>query len=121
MTASTTTTASAPATVSTAAAAAAAARPAAPATLLHDPTSELAPEMRPRRPPPPSLEGRVVALQGIGKLRSDEFLDHVKTRLEALGIATIRTDKPTNARRAPTGLLRRIAAEADVVVQALAD
>ncbi|MCY3701005.1 MAG: hypothetical protein OXH46_15405 [Gemmatimonadetes bacterium] len=98
-----------------------AASPAAPATVLHDPTSELAPEMRPRRAPPPSLEGRVVALQGIGKLRSDEFLDHVKTRLEARGIATIRTDKPTNARRAPTALLQRIATEADVVVQALAD
>lgn len=98
-----------------------AASPAAPATVLHDPTSELAPEMRPRRTPPPSLEGRVVALQGIGKLRSDEFLDHVKTRLEARGIATIRTDKPTNARRAPAELLQRIATEADVVVQALAD
>ena len=95
--------------------------PAAPATVLHDPTSELAPEMRPRRAPPESLEGRVVALQGIGKLRSDEFLDHVKTRLGALGIATIRTDKPTNARRAPAELLQRIATEADVVVQALAD
>ncbi|MXX68766.1 MAG: hypothetical protein F4Y74_07385 [Gemmatimonadales bacterium] len=98
-----------------------AASPATPATVLHDPTSELAPEMRPRRAAPPSLEGRVVALQGIGKQRSDEFLDHVKTRLEARGIATIRTDKPTNARRAPTGLLQRIATEADVVVQALAD
>ncbi|MYA32870.1 MAG: hypothetical protein F4164_12995 [Gemmatimonadales bacterium] len=98
-----------------------AASPATPAAILHDPTSELAPEMRPRRAAPPSLEGRVVALQGIGKQRSDEFLDHVKTRLEARGIATIRTDKPTNARRAPTGLLQRIATEADVVVQALAD
>ena len=98
-----------------------AASPATPATILHDPTSELAPEMRPRRTPPSSLEGRVVALQGIGKQRSDEFLDHVKARLEARGIETIRTDKPTNARRAPTALLQRIAAEADVVVQALAD
>ncbi len=95
--------------------------PVPPATVLHDPTSELAPEMRPRLAPPPSLEGRVVALQGIGKLRSDEFLDHVKTRLDALGIETIRTDKPTNARRAPVELLQRIAAEAHVVVQALAD
>ncbi len=92
-----------------------------PASVLHDPTSELASEMRPRLTPPPSLEGRVVALQGIGKLRSDEFLDHVKTRLDALGINTIRTDKPTNARRAPVALLQRIATEAHVVVQALAD
>ena len=105
----------------TAPTAASPATPATPRTVLHDPTSELAPEMRPRRAPPSSLEGRVVALQGIGKLRSDEFLDHVKTRLEARGIATIRTDKPTNARRASTELLQRIATEADVVVQALAD
>ena len=97
------------------------AAPTTPTTILHDPTSELAPEMRPRRAPPSSLEGRVVALQGIGKLRSDEFLDYVKTRLDALGVETIRTDKPTNARRAPTELLQRIATEADVVVQALAD
>ncbi len=97
------------------------AAPTAPTTILHDPTSELAPEMRPRRAPPPSLEGRVVALQGIGKLRSDEFLDHVKARLDACGIETIRTDKPTNARRAPAELLQRIATEADLVVQALAD
>lgn len=90
-------------------------------TVLHDPTSEASPELRPRLDPPASLEGRVVALQGIGKLRSDEFLDHVATRLEARGIKTLRTDKPTNARPAETDLLQRIAAEADVVVQALAD
>lgn len=94
---------------------------ATPAIVLHDPTSELASEMRPRLTPPPSLERRVVALQGIGKLRSDEFLDHVRTRLDALGIHTIRTDKPTNARRAPVELLQRIATEAHVVVQGLAD
>ncbi len=97
------------------------ASPAGPAIILHDPTSELASEMRPRLVPPNSLEGRVVALQGIGKLRSDEFLDHLKTRLDARGIETIRTDKPTNARRAPVELLQRIATEANVVVQALAD
>ncbi len=97
------------------------ATPVPPATVLHDPTSELAPEMRRRLAPPTSLEGRVVALQGIGKLRSDEFLDHVKTRLDALEIETIRTDKPTNARRAPVEVLQRIAAEAHVVVQGLAD
>ncbi len=95
--------------------------PVPPATVLHDPTSELVSQMRPRLTPPPSLEGRVVALQGIGKLRSDEFLDHVKTRLDVLGIETIRTDKPTNARRAPVELLQRIATEAHIVVQGLAD
>lgn len=90
-------------------------------TILHDPTSERSSTIRPRRPPPDTLEGRVVALQGIGKRRSDEFLDHVATRLNARGVRTIRTDKSTNARRAPTDLLQGIAAEADVVVQALAD
>ncbi len=90
-------------------------------TILHDPTAELTPTMRPRRTPPATLEGRVVALQGIGKRRSDEFLDHVATRLNARGVETIRFDKSTNARRAPTELLQKIASEADVVVQALAD
>ena len=90
-------------------------------TTLHDPTAELSPTMRPRRSPPESLEGRVVALQSIGKRFSAEFLDHVEARLNERGIQTMRTAKTTNARRAPVELLQKIATEADVVVQALAD
>ena len=80
-----------------------------------------APEMRPRHRPPDDLTGKVVALQGIGKARSEEFLDHVEKRLNDRGIATIRTAKSTNARMAPTDILQRIATEAHAVVQALAD
>lgn len=88
---------------------------------LHDPTSESAPIQRPRRTPPTSLEGKVVALQDIGKTRSDEFLDYVEARLQARGLRTLRSAKPTNAKVAAPEVLQRIATEADVVVQALAD
>ena len=89
--------------------------------VLHDPTSELSTAMRPRRAPPQSLDGKVVALFDIGKIRSDEFLDHVAARLDARGIANFRIGKPTNAKTAPVEILQRIALQADVVVQALAD
>jgi hypothetical protein len=62
-----------------------------------------------------------VALQGIGKERTEEFLDYIETRLQARGIKTIRTSKPTNARTASPDILQRIATEAHAVVQALAD
>jgi len=92
-----------------------------PARILLDPTSELSPTVRPRRNPPDTLEGRTVALHGIGKVRSDEFLDHLRQEFDDRGITTLRTDKPTNARLAPSSVLQQIAEQADVVVQALAD
>jgi hypothetical protein len=90
-------------------------------TVLHDPTSEFAPVNQPRRRPPTSLKGKIVALQDIGKLRSDEFLDYIEEDLNRRGIKTLRTAKPTNAKRAPVEILQKIEKEADVVVQALAD
>ena len=90
-------------------------------TWLHDPTAELAPVNLPRRMPPASLDGKTVALQDIGKLRSDEFLNYIEERLNQRGIKTLRTAKPTNAKRAPVEILQKIEKEADVVVQALAD
>ena len=90
-------------------------------TVLHDPTSETASSTRPRRSPPESLEGKVVALLDIGKTRSDEFLDHLEARLGERGIATLRAAKATNAKPATVDVLQRIATEADVVVEALAD
>lgn len=90
-------------------------------TTLHDPTAETTPVSRPRRTPPASLDGKVVALQDIGKARSDEFLDYVEARLHARGLRTIRSAKPTNAKVAKPEVLQRIATEADVVIQALAD
>ncbi len=90
-------------------------------TVLHDPTSELAPVLRPRLRPTSPLEGKTVALLDIGKIRSDEFLDYVHRRLIARGLEVLRFAKPTNAKPAPLDVLDRIAAEAQVVVEALAD
>jgi hypothetical protein len=90
-------------------------------TVLLDPTSELTPARRQRVAPPEGLDGKVVALQSIGKARSAEFLDYLEARFQARGVATLRTAKPSNARRANVDLLHAIATRADVVVQALAD
>lgn len=89
--------------------------------IMHDPTSELASELRPRLAPPTSLKDKTVALMDIGKIRSDEFLDHVEDRLQSRGISVLRTAKPTNAKPAPQAVLDRIVSEADVVAVALAD
>lgn len=88
---------------------------------LYDPTAETAGTVRPRREPPPSLDGRTIALLDIGKTRSDEFMDYLDELLEAEGLKTLRVAKPTNTKVADTALLQRIAAEADVVVEALSD
>ena len=88
---------------------------------LHDPTAELASTQRPRRTPPQSLEGKVVALFDIGKPRSDEFLDSLDALIVERGVQTARFAKPTNTRTAPVEVLQAIAAEADVVVVALSD
>ncbi len=90
-------------------------------TTLHDPTSELAPDLRPRAEPPASLDGKTVALLDLGKIRSDEFLDTVEARLRERGIDVLRTAKPTNAKPAPLPVLDEIVAGAHVVVEALAD
>ena len=89
--------------------------------VLHDPTSELSPTVRTRLAPPTTLEGKTVALLDIGKIRSDEFLDHVQTRLVSRGLDVLRTAKPTNAKAAPVEVIQQIVAGADVVVEALAD
>ena len=92
-----------------------------PSQLLHDPTSEILPEMRPRLAPPESLEGKTIALLDIGKIRSDEFLDYVEARLQKRGLAVLRAAKATNTRTAPTEVIDEIVEGADVVVEALAD
>lgn len=90
-------------------------------TVLHDPTSESAPVIRPRVAPLTSLDGKTVGLFDLGKSRSDEFLDHLETLLRARGVATRRFAKPTNAKPATPALLGEIADGTDVVVEALAD
>ena len=88
---------------------------------LRDPTAESAPARRARLAPPPSLDGKTVALMDIGKSRGKEFIDRLEGHFRAAGIATKRYAKPTNTKVAPTALLQQIAAEAQLAVIALSD
>jgi hypothetical protein len=88
---------------------------------LRDPTSETSALKRPRRAPPPSLQGLTVGLFDIGKSRSDEFLDQVELRLKERNIRTRRFGKPTNAKIATPEILQKVADEADVVLIGLSD
>ena len=89
--------------------------------ILHDPPAALSSTLRPRQPPPRSLEGKTVALFDIGKPRSDEFLDSLESLMSERGVTSKRYAKPTNTRTAPIETLQAVAAEADVVVVALSD
>ena len=88
---------------------------------LRDPTAESAPARRPRLAPPPSLDGRTVALMDIGKSRGKEFIDRLEEHFRKAGVATKRYAKPTNTKVAPLELMQRIAAEAELAVIALSD
>jgi hypothetical protein len=88
---------------------------------MRDPTPETSPLKRARLKPPPSLDGKTVALFDIGKTRTKEFLDRVEMRLHEKNIRTMRTGKPTNAKIATPEILQKVAEEADVVLIALSD
>ncbi len=88
---------------------------------MRDPTPETSPLKRARLQPPPSLEGKTVALFDIGKTRTKEFLDRVEMRLHEKNIKTMRTGKPTNAKIATPEILQKVAEEADVVLIGLSD
>lgn len=88
---------------------------------MRDPTPETSPLKRARLSPPPSLEGKTVALFDIGKTRTKEFLDRVEMRLHERNIRTMRTGKPTNAKIATPEILQKVTDEADVVLIALSD
>ena len=88
---------------------------------MRDPTAEAASAQRERLKPPPSLDGLTIGLLDIGKERSNEFLDSVDRLLTARGLTVKRYAKPTNAMPAPIAVVQNIAAECDVVVEALAD
>jgi hypothetical protein len=88
---------------------------------LRDPTAETSPTRRARLAPPPSFEGRSVALMDIGKARGAEFIDRLEGHFKKAGIATRRYRKPTNTKVAPTDLLQKIAAENQLAVIALSD
>jgi hypothetical protein len=90
-------------------------------TKLRDPTAETSPTRRARLAPPPSMDGKVVALMDIGKRRGNEFLDRLEGHFKKAGVPTKRYAKPTNTKVAPTELLQKIAAEAQLAVIALSD
>jgi hypothetical protein len=90
-------------------------------TKLRDPTAEISPTRRARLAPPPSMDGKVVALMDIGKRRGNEFLDRLEGHFKKAGVPTKRYAKPTNTKVAPTELLQKIAAEAQLAVIALSD
>jgi hypothetical protein len=91
-------------------------------TRIVDPTDERVPLSRTLAPRPERLSG-VLALLDIVKPRGDVLLDRLEQRLaERLpGVTLKRYRKPTFAKPAPDELRRRIAAESDFVIEALAD
>jgi hypothetical protein len=88
---------------------------------LRDPTAEAGSTMRQRLSPPPTLQGRKVALLDIGKERSDEFLDSIEALLAARGLEVRRYSKPSPATLSADYQTPAIAAECDVVIEGLAD
>jgi hypothetical protein len=88
---------------------------------LRDPTAESSPVRRARLAPPPSLDGKSVALMDIGKSRGKEFIDRLEGHFKQAGVATRRYAKPTNTKVAPLELMQKIAAENQLAVIALSD
>ncbi|NMH95817.1 hypothetical protein HF526_00525 [Pseudonocardia sp. K10HN5] len=89
--------------------------------IVLDPTDERAPAQREPLPRPASLDGARVGLLDISKARGNVFLDRLAELLAAQGVAVRRYAKPTFAKPMPPDLRREIAAECDVVIEALAD
>jgi hypothetical protein len=91
-------------------------------TRIVDPTDEREPLARTLASRPQHLSG-VVALLDIVKPRGDVLLDRIEQRLaeRVPGLRLKRYRKPTFAELAPDDLRRRIAAESDFVIEALAD
>ena len=88
---------------------------------LRDPTAETGAASRQRLAPPPTLEGRTIALLDIGKERSDEFLDHVESLLADRGHRVRRYAKPSPTTLAADYASADIATDCDVVIESLAD
>jgi len=86
-----------------------------------DPTDERTPIARELSPRPARL--RTVALLDISKARGNVLIDQIEKRLsETLpDIRISRYKKPTFARPAPAELKQQILADADFVIEALAD
>ena len=91
------------------------------AQVLLDPTAEKTSTRQKRNSRPTSLDGLTIGLLDISKAKGDIFLDEVEAHLQAQNLTVKRFRKPTFARVAPTELVREIARECDVVIEALAD
>ena len=89
--------------------------------IVLDPTSERSPMIRERIKRPDSLTGLRVGLLDINKSRGDIFLDRIEGLLAASGNQVRRYKKERFSILAPPALQQQIAAECDVVVEALAD
>lgn len=72
---------------------------------------------------PAALEGRVITLLDISKVKGDHFLDRLEEilRERVEGASIIRRRKPTFARPAPDDLRQEIIATTELVIEALAD
>ncbi len=70
---------------------------------------------------PASLDGRTVALLDINKNRGAELLDRLEVLLTGQGARTLRVTKEIFSKPAAPELVRRIADEAHLALEALAD
>lgn len=87
-----------------------------------DPTDERVPVRRRLAPRPEAITG-TVALLDISKPRGDVLIEALEQRLQARlpGVTFTRYRKPTYTKPAPEELRRKIAAESDFIIEALAD
>lgn len=90
-------------------------------TVLFDPTSEKKSAIQQRNSRPKALDSLTIGLLDISKAKGDIFLDEIESHLRAQNLTVKRFRKPTFARVAPPDLVREIARECDVVIEALAD
>ena len=88
---------------------------------LLDPTNETNPAIRERVPRLAALDGQIVGLLDISKMRGDIFLDRLEERFVERGVSVKRYSKPTFTKPAPVDLRQQIAVECSAVVEALAD
>ncbi len=87
-----------------------------------DPTGHVARTPTRLSPRLDGLRGRTACLLDISKPKGSFFLDELERLLVAEhGVHVVRRRKPTFSRPAPAELVAEIAAEADCVVEALAD
>ena len=91
-------------------------------TTILDPTDERVPVRRSLAPRPEAITG-TVALLDISKPRGDVLIDRLEERLrERLpGVTFRRYSKPTFTKPAPDELRRQIAADCNLMIEALAD